>query len=174
MAAASSIGLHAANFRADRCRLDRDGRAAGELRCGRPDSSAVGRFRRGYRANVAPSIELALTDESGALIESSVRPGEPIALIASVPSCAEEEACGGRERYLRYDAASASLSTERESLRLAWYATAGTLAFERNGLAGDEGDTALGNTWTSSEPGEVTLIVVARDDRGGAPGRRER
>lgn len=151
-------------------------------------------FRRRYRVNVAPTIELALTEEGGAPLGSSAAVGQRISLSVSVPSCPEEDVCGdgtcgideetvtcpsdcgptarsgcgGRERYLRYDAASAELAVERESLRLAWYATGGQLAIERNGLASDEATAPLTNTWTASEPGEVTLIVVARDDRGGA------
>lgn len=126
-------------------------------------------FRRRYRANVAPSIELGITDDEGAPLGASVPIGARVALIASVPPCGEEEAaCGGREHYVRYDAASAELVTERESLRIAWYATSGHLAIERSGLSSDATDAPLTNTWIPSGPGEVTLIAVARDDRGAA------
>ncbi len=177
---------------------DDDAIAMGELRvsCGVAGATQAlsAAFRRRYRANVAPMVALTLHDEAGAPIEGSAVLGSRITLRVAIPTCATEDVCGdglcgideeldscvadcgapsagcgGQERYLRYDPASASLVTERESLRLSWYATRGALELERNGLSSDApSGGVLENTWTATEPGEATIVVVARDDRGGA------
>ncbi|UJR81756.1 hypothetical protein [Sandaracinus amylolyticus] len=77
--------------------------------------------------------------------------------------------CGGAERYLRFDLATRTLVPERESIRVAWYVSGGTLESERTGVADDDTTSASENVLTApDEPGELTLVVVLRDARGGA------
>jgi hypothetical protein len=76
--------------------------------------------------------------------------------------------CAGQERYLWFDRERQKLSIRRESVRVAWFATAGRYADERTGV--DEEATAprSQNQWTA--PGkaqDLTLWVVLRDARGG-------
>jgi hypothetical protein len=90
--------------------------------------------------------------------------------------CATPHPCAGGERYLTLDPA-AGLTVRREGLQLTWFVTGGSLARPRTGLAGvrevssgasaEVQTTESANTWTLSEPGEHTLWVVIRDERGG-------
>lgn len=82
--------------------------------------------------------------------------------------CATPTACEGAERYLYYDVRARELTVRRESMRLSWYAGAGTFAEERTGR--DEEDSAAHseNSWTAPNgSGQTTLWVVLRDARGG-------
>ena len=76
--------------------------------------------------------------------------------------------CGGAERYLRFDVATRTLAAERESLRLAWYASDGAFALERTGVTGEALENASDNVLTLPDvPGDVFVAVVVRDARGG-------
>jgi hypothetical protein len=82
--------------------------------------------------------------------------------------CATLVGCQGQERYVWLDTQSRTLSVRRESMRAAWYATAGTLEEERTGK--DEGEPGRDstNTWTApGRAGTLHLWVVLRDARGG-------
>jgi hypothetical protein len=82
--------------------------------------------------------------------------------------CTAPRGCGGKERYLRYDTESRSLVTEQESMRFAWYSTAGQLLLERTGLSADATGRISGNGYTAPDAGtDGTLFVVVRDARGG-------
>ncbi|AKF05637.1 hypothetical protein DB32_002786 [Sandaracinus amylolyticus] len=77
--------------------------------------------------------------------------------------------CGGAERYLRFDLATRTLVPERESIRVAWYVSGGTLESERTGVADDDTTTSSENVLALPHaPGELALVVVLRDARGGA------
>jgi hypothetical protein len=72
------------------------------------------------------------------------------------------------ESFAYFDRASQTISTERESMRIAWYTSAGTLDTETTGRAADDLALYSDNTWTApSQPGSVKLWVVLRDSRGG-------
>ena len=85
--------------------------------------------------------------------------------------CEEPRGCGGAEDYLVYDRARKVLETRRESVRAAWYTTGGVFAQDHTGR--DEAATLAGATSTDDvwqvpdTPGEVHLVVVLGDDRGG-------
>jgi hypothetical protein len=88
--------------------------------------------------------------------------------VSCAADCASPTSCEGAERYLYYDAQQRALTVRRESMRLSWYAGAGTFAEERTGR--DEQETAAHseNSWTAPHgSGETTLWVVLRDARGG-------
>lgn len=144
------------------------------------------------------TLEVVRRDGSRAPVGAdpiAVTVGETIELSGALPSCIEADVCGdglcgideeratcaddcgagavsgcaGRERYLRYDGETRAIVTEREAMRAAWYATSGTLAFERTGLASDDAPAPLSNTWTAPEaPGPANIVVVLRDGRGAA------
>jgi hypothetical protein len=87
-------------------------------------------------------------------------------------SCAEDCAapvgCRGQERYLWFDTERRELTVRRESMRLAWYATAGTYREERTGEADQSSTGSSRNHWKApDQAGSTTLWVVARDARGG-------
>lgn len=114
-----------------------------------------------YRSNTNP---IADTFEAPA----SVAPGEAVTLTVGWPECTTEEPCGGAEDYTLYDPELRELTTRREAISAAWFATAGTFADARNGRDGEDSALDVTNTWTAPEtPGEVWLAVVLRDERGG-------
>lgn len=162
-------------------------------------------FTQRYRRNAPPSIEaLELVRADGRIVAldgepAEVAAGELVALRVRWPACPEGDACGdglcgvdetrsscaedcaapagcgGAERFLRFDLASRSLVVERESIRVAWYASAGELAFERTGVGADEAVTFSENELAlPSAPGEVVVIAVLRDARGGVAWREAR
>lgn len=82
--------------------------------------------------------------------------------------CQASAGCGGAESYLRYDLAARTGVTTRESMRVSWYAGAGSFDVDRTGRSGDDAATAVDNVWTApSGAAVVPLWVVLRDDRGG-------
>lgn len=72
------------------------------------------------------------------------------------------------ERYVVYDLSSRRLVERRESLRVSWFATAGSFAQDRTGRAEEEAETFTENAWTAPDAAaSVHLFVVLRDARGG-------
>jgi hypothetical protein len=83
-------------------------------------------------------------------------------------NCTHARGCSGAERYARLDPASGVLVARRESMAVAWFATAGTFAIERAGRDNDDLAVTSDNTWQAPDaPGLVTMWVVLRDERGG-------
>lgn len=89
--------------------------------------------------------------------------------ISCAADCANDvlTGCTGQERYLWFDNRSRTLEVRRESMRLAWYATAGTYQDERTGVDEDAATTSSSNVWTAPSQGNTALWVVLRDARGG-------
>jgi hypothetical protein len=72
------------------------------------------------------------------------------------------------ERYVVYDLATRTLVDRRETMRVSWYATAGSFENDRTGRTEDELETFTENTWTApADAREVHLFAVLRDARGG-------
>lgn len=82
--------------------------------------------------------------------------------------CSVPHGCHGAETYVILDRQLDSIVTRRESMRVAWYSSAGTFENERTGVASEESRFASENVWTTPEQtGTVFLWIVLRDDRGG-------
>jgi len=82
--------------------------------------------------------------------------------------CARALGCDGAERYLDFDREGQVLRVRRESMRIAWYATAGKVERERTGVDETDLASASGNAWSApAQPADVTLWMVLRDARGG-------
>jgi hypothetical protein len=82
--------------------------------------------------------------------------------------CATALGCQGQERYLWFDPQTRELEVRRESLRVAWYGTAGTFENERTGVDEDDTKSRTSNRWTAPESRrELSLWMVLRDARGG-------
>ena len=61
------------------------------------------------------------------------------------------------------------MTTQRESMQVAWYSSGGTLDTESTGRAADDLATTTDDGWDAPESaGTVHLWVVLRDSRGGA------
>jgi hypothetical protein len=70
------------------------------------------------------------------------------------------------ESYPRFEPGEERLVDQRESLRVSWFATAGT--FESDATGGGPEATTTDNRWTApSSVGAVALWLVLRDSRGG-------
>ncbi len=76
--------------------------------------------------------------------------------------------CTGAERYVALQLATQALADQRESIGVAWFATAGSFDADRTGRGTDDVAATSDNGWqVPGEPGPVHLWVVLRDDRGG-------
>ncbi|HEX4340469.1 MAG TPA: hypothetical protein VH062_31390 [Polyangiaceae bacterium] len=71
------------------------------------------------------------------------------------------------EKYVSYDADSASLVDRRESMQLAWYVDGGALETESTSVAESDPATSSSNVFFAPASGEIHLWVVLRDARGG-------
>lgn len=72
------------------------------------------------------------------------------------------------ERYAYFDPGAQVLTTRRESLRVAWHATAGAFDVGSTGRTADDPGTTTSNAWTAPSFAQtVHLWIVLRDSRGG-------
>ena len=95
-------------------------------------------------------------------------PGSQVAILrARFGDCAEAESCFGAESYLVYDREGERLEERRETLMVSWFSSAGELGEERSDDSGGELPAATNSFTAPSEPGDVRLWAVVRDDRGG-------
>jgi hypothetical protein len=76
------------------------------------------------------------------------------------------------ERYLAFDPGSQAVRERRESMRVSWFVTAGTIENHHTGRSEDDPETSVTTTWRPPpQPvsgGRVHLWAVLRDSRGGA------
>lgn len=88
--------------------------------------------------------------------------------------CPTGAGCEGAEWYARFDPVALAIDERREAISVAWYATDGTFDAARTGRADDDLEPSSSNAWTApTEPSDVLLWVVLRDDRGGVSWRRQ-
>ena len=115
-----------------------------------------------YQANANPTLQPMTATVDGAPAALDALPaGAAVDFAVSWPAASVES-------FPVFDVASATLVTHAESMRVSWFATAGSFAHEVTGR--DEGDpaTSTDNVWTApSTPGPVHLWLVLRDSRGG-------
>ncbi len=72
------------------------------------------------------------------------------------------------ESYAYFDPATQVISTRREAMSVAWYASTGQFDTESTGRAEDDLALDTVNTWTApSNAGPARLWIVLRDSRGG-------
>ena len=96
--------------------------------------------------------------------------GEPVA-VDRIPRGARVELELGWsevETYVLYDRDRQQLVTQRESMRVAWYVSGGTLEREATGRSADDPLLFSANEWHApTDAGTSQLWVVVRDSRGG-------
>jgi hypothetical protein len=139
-------------------------------------------FADGYKANQNPVLSsLSRVDGDGGTIASlltaapgaspalTVGPGERVLLSAEWPACPTTPTeCSGAETYLVIDPTNREITTQRESMVAAWYATGGAFDVDRVGRAATDLGTTAVNGWTApASAGTIALWVVLRDARGG-------
>ncbi len=118
-----------------------------------------------------PDVDAAVTGEPPA--PTIVHPGEPVSLVVSWPAC-DAPPCGGAEPYPYYDLQQHALVARRESMRVSFFASAGSFRDDRVGRGEDERETSVENGWTAPASADVAatgglvhLWFVLRDARGG-------
>jgi hypothetical protein len=127
--------------------------------------------------------------------ENTVPAGAHVALRAAWPACPTTDTCGdhicgsdettkscpsdcpasgatagctGAERFAGFDLASQSVVDQRESIAVAWFATAGTFDEDRTGRVATDFANTSDNGWKApAVRGLVHIWIVLRDDRGG-------
>jgi hypothetical protein len=110
-------------------------------------------YARDYRVNVAPSLSLD--------VPAQVSANAAVQLTATWNDNA-------RESYLWFDSSSASLQNRRESFRISWFVTSGSLPLDATVVDEQSDATSSAITWsTPASVGPVTLWAVMRDSRGG-------
>jgi hypothetical protein len=126
------------------------------------DATAVDAFTKAYKLNQNPTLLPLTGTVSGAATSLAAVPsGASLVLTASWPASAAET-------FAYYDPATGNVTTQRESMQVAWYSTAGALQTEATGRTSTDLATTSTNTWTApSAPGISHLFVVLRDSRGG-------
>lgn len=98
--------------------------------------------------------------------------GEPVSL-DHVPIGAEVRFEAGwlaedAEPYVMFDPARRAVVARREVMRVAWYVTAGEMAYDVTGREEGDPEHAVTNAWRAPlKPGPVSLWLVLRDSRGG-------
>lgn len=121
------------------------------------------RFGEQYVRNKNPTLlplEAHLAGGASVSLDAVPR-GAPVVLRASWrPEAAET--------YAVFDVRAQTIVMRRESLRVSWFATAGTFESDRTGRTEDELGTSTENAWTAPDDARTThLWVVLRDARGG-------
>lgn len=132
--------------------------------CGLADASAdiASEFGHQYSANQNPQLAPVSATLAGQSVDfDRVPAGAQLQLVASWSSA-------DAETYAYFDRNAQTVTTRRESMRVAWYVSAGRLDTQSTGRAEDDPALTSRNVFTApNEPGDVTLWVVLRDSRGG-------
>jgi hypothetical protein len=124
--------------------------------------AAASQFASAYQLNQNPVLSpLTATIGGAAAPFSPVHAGAQVTFTASWPA-------SSAETFAYYEPTSQTVTTQRESMRVAWYATDGTFETESTGRAADDQATTTSDTWTAPGASEtVHLWIVLRDSRGG-------
>ena len=137
-------------------------------------TDVAGKYASDYVPNSNPMLSSAVLDPDGTAMTLFTAAGKPRrrrrpwSRRARWSRCRRDWTDGTAEGFLVYDIASHTLVTQREALRLSWFATAGVFLHDRSGRGETETETFTQNVWTAPPtPGLVHLWLVLRDSRGG-------
>ncbi len=127
-------------------------------------ATSASAFAAAYTLNQNPQLlpPSATLAASGAAVDLGALPAStPVLLQASWdPSSAET--------YAYYDPGSEAVTTQREAMQVAWYASAGALATGSTGRSGSDPQTSSSVAFTTpARAGRLQLWIVLRDSRGG-------
>jgi hypothetical protein len=142
------------------------------------DLDQAAAFNSNYRRNENPVLTSINIVDDGGIVRAlptssapalSVRPGQVVEFQTEWAACSDADSCTGAETFVTFNADTRQLDTKHESLRVSWYASAGTFAHFVTGR--DEGEFALtntSNTWTAPQAAaDAQIWLVLRDSRGG-------
>jgi hypothetical protein len=126
------------------------------------DAADATAFAAAYKLNLNPQL-LPLT----ATVNGSPQPltgiptGARLTLEASWPAASAET-------FAYFDPVSQTVTTQRESMQVAWYSSGGALDTESTGRASDDMATTTDDGWDApGTAGTTHLWIVLRDSRGG-------
>jgi hypothetical protein len=134
------------------------------VRCDLANASAqaASAFAAAYVPNASPHLAPLTAARDGAPVAlDAIAAGARVVFEASWP-------VADAETYAYFDPGSQTVTTKRESMQVAWYATDGAFDTESTGRAEDDLATASADAWVApTAPGKVHLWVILRDSRGG-------
>jgi hypothetical protein len=125
-------------------------------------SAAVDQFTLTYHDNLNPTLApLTATVDGAAESLATMHAGTRVILTASWPAASAES-------FAYFDPASQTVTTQRESMQVAWYTSGGALDTESTGRAENDPATSTTDGWSvPSTAGTAHLWIVLRDSRGG-------
>jgi hypothetical protein len=115
-----------------------------------------------YQANRNPTLmPLSATVDGAAVGLDALPAGRVVRFSVGWPD-------DSAESFPVFDLSAAALVTHRESLRVSWFASAGSFEHEVTGRGEDDTGTTTDDSWTApTTAGPVHLWLVLRDSRGG-------
>jgi hypothetical protein len=127
-------------------------------------AASASAFAAAYTSNQNPQLLplRATLAASGAAVDPGALPASAQVLLQASwdPSSAET--------YAYYDPASQAVTTQREAMQVAWYASAGALATGSTGRSAADLQTSTTVAFTTpASAGPLHLWIVLRDSRGG-------
>jgi hypothetical protein len=136
-------------------------------------TDVAGKYASDYVPNNNPALASAVLDPGGAATPlftagQTEAPAPAPVGAGQIVTLQADWADGTAEEFLVYDITSRTLVTQREALRLSWFATGGVFEHDRTGRTETESEAFTQNLWTApATPGLVHLWLVLRDSRGG-------
>ncbi len=126
------------------------------------DANAASAFAAAYRPNQNPRLlPLTATLDRAPVALTAIPSGARIVLEASWPAASAET-------FAYFDPASQTVTSQRESMQVAWYASSGALDTASTGRASNDPETTTDDGWNApGAAGTVHLWIVLRDSRGG-------
>ena len=126
------------------------------------DADAASAFAAAYRLNQNPQLlPLTATLDRSPVALTAIPTGARILLEASWPAASAET-------FAYFDPVSQTVTSQRESMQVAWYSSGGALDSESTGRASNDPATTTDDGWNApSAAGTVHLWIVLRDSRGG-------
>jgi hypothetical protein len=119
-------------------------------------------FAMAYKLNLNPQLlPLTATVDQSPIALTTVHIGTRVALEASWLEASAET-------FAYFDPVLQVITSQRESMQVAWYSTGGAFDTESTGRASNDPATTSNNRWLApSVAGTVHLWIVLRDSRGG-------
>jgi hypothetical protein len=120
-------------------------------------------YARDYALNTNPHLLPIVAQIDGAIVSLDAVPTGATVRFAVSWLAADAE------RYVYFDRATQTLGPRRESMRVAWYATAGEFETQSTGRGEDDSASETENDWIAPHSaGQAQLWIVLRDSRGGS------
>lgn len=141
-----------------------DAFALARIHCDLPNASAsaAAAFSKAYKLNQNPKLQPLTATVNGASVAlGSIPAGARVTLEASWPA-------SSAETFAYFDPSSQTVTTQREAMQVAWYASDGSFDTESTGRASGDMATTSDDAWQAPDAAQTTHVwTVLRDSRGG-------